>query len=200
VKVAGEACKLHGGATPRGAASPHYSGKGYSKYLPVGMREQYEEFANDAQRLELTEEIALARALLSENVKTIAEIDTETAWKEAQKYYTLGMKARKQGKREKANEHFTQLGELLTRGTDQNEKIKSALVNMDTVRRLIDTQRQIYVDKGELVSRALIILVLDAILEAIGIYVKPLEGGQEAIRKVGSVIREFTDAGISQQS
>ena len=52
-------CRLHGGATPQGIASPHYRGKGYSQAVPKHLKDIYEARFNDPELLSLHKEIAL---------------------------------------------------------------------------------------------------------------------------------------------
>jgi hypothetical protein len=61
-----EVCRMHGGATPRGMASPHWRGRGYSKDLPTRLYERWEAGLNDPKLLELHSEIALIDARLGE--------------------------------------------------------------------------------------------------------------------------------------
>src|SRR6516225_7670329 len=59
-------CRMHMGNAPRGAANPAYAGKGYSKYLPTGMADRYEQILSDPDRLSLQFEVALLRSQLVE--------------------------------------------------------------------------------------------------------------------------------------
>ena len=52
-------CRMHGGATPQGIASPHYRGKGYSRSVPKHLKDIYEAHHNDPDPLSLHKEIAL---------------------------------------------------------------------------------------------------------------------------------------------
>ena len=52
-------CRLHGGDTPQGIASPHYRGKGYSRSIPAHLKDIYEAHFNDPDLLSLHKEIAL---------------------------------------------------------------------------------------------------------------------------------------------
>lgn len=58
-------CRLHGGATPRGADSPHFKTGLYSRYAPAVVRDKLAHFL-DADPFDLTNELALTRALLAE--------------------------------------------------------------------------------------------------------------------------------------
>lgn len=66
-------CQVHGGATPRGIASPHYKTGRYSKYLPARLAARYQEARTDGELLALREEVALTDARLAD---LLARVDT----------------------------------------------------------------------------------------------------------------------------
>src|SRR4051794_14907848 len=59
-------CRMHFGNVPRGMASPHTKTGRYSKDLPTRLLARYEEAMNDPDLLNLSSEIALLGARLSE--------------------------------------------------------------------------------------------------------------------------------------
>lgn len=56
-------CKLHGGASPRGADSPHFKHGIYSQYMPARWRDKAESMEAS---LDLLPELMLLRAILAE--------------------------------------------------------------------------------------------------------------------------------------
>ena len=58
-------CRMHGGKTPKGIASANWKHGRFSKYLPTGLRNRYEEELADPELLALNDEIALLRSRLS---------------------------------------------------------------------------------------------------------------------------------------
>ena len=58
-------CRLHGGKTPKGIASANWKHGRYSKYMPTGLLDRYEEGRADPELLALDDEIALVRSRLS---------------------------------------------------------------------------------------------------------------------------------------
>lgn len=58
-------CHIHGGKTPRGADSPNFVTGLYSPYAPAKVKEKIEKYLN-ADPFDLTHELALSRALLSD--------------------------------------------------------------------------------------------------------------------------------------
>jgi hypothetical protein len=76
-------CRYHGGATPRGIASPNFKHGKYSKDLPKGLIARYEQAAQDPELLALRDEIALLDARMVELMHKLGggEADQEV-WKE----------------------------------------------------------------------------------------------------------------------
>lgn len=58
-------CYLHGGASPRGADSPHFKHGMYSKYMAANWREKADEMETT---LDLVPELMLLRAILAEYI------------------------------------------------------------------------------------------------------------------------------------
>lgn len=66
-------CRVHGGATPSGLASPQTISGRYSKYLPTRLLARYQEAVADPELLALKDDIALLDTRLGE---VIANLDT----------------------------------------------------------------------------------------------------------------------------
>jgi hypothetical protein len=76
-------CRLHGGKSLAGIASPTYKDGMRSKFpgLPISLAEAYERGRTDPELLNLTDEIALIYARLREIVTKIDIEDAEERWK-----------------------------------------------------------------------------------------------------------------------
>lgn len=62
-------CRLHGGATPRGAFSPHFKHGKYSRYLPHDVRQMYQRALSDPDMISVRDEIALIRAMITHRLE-----------------------------------------------------------------------------------------------------------------------------------
>jgi hypothetical protein len=78
-------CRFHGGLTPRGVASPHWRGQGYSKDLPTRLADRYRMAVEDPELLELRSSVALVDARIGEVLASLpeepSEVDPDT-WRE----------------------------------------------------------------------------------------------------------------------
>jgi hypothetical protein len=59
-------CRLHGGLTPRGAASPHFKHGRYSRYLPTGLAGRHPAVRDDAELVSLRAAVGLLTAHIGE--------------------------------------------------------------------------------------------------------------------------------------
>jgi hypothetical protein len=74
---------MHGGATPRGIKNANWKHGRYSKYMPQGMRQKYEESMSDPELLALNDEIALVRSRLQELLESLDDApDSGGTWSE----------------------------------------------------------------------------------------------------------------------
>src|SRR5690606_16759421 len=67
-------CRMHGGASPRGEDHPSFKHGRYSQHLPKRIAEKMHRFA-DADPLDLTEEMMLAKAILADWVGRYDELN-----------------------------------------------------------------------------------------------------------------------------
>lgn len=73
-------CRVHGGATPRGVASPHFKHGRYSKSLPAQLGARYLEAQRDPGLHELRDEIALTDARITELLGRLGTGESGAAW------------------------------------------------------------------------------------------------------------------------
>ena len=94
-------CRLHGGKTPAGIASPHYKHGMRSKFpgLPISMAESFEIARSDPEILNLTDDIALLYARMGQLVEKIDIEDAEQRWKDLREQIKIfnDARARKDG-------------------------------------------------------------------------------------------------------
>lgn len=73
-------CRMHGGLTPAGAASPHFKHGRYSKYLPAEILARYQEGARDPDLLSMRGEILLTDARLSQIAERLGTGESTELW------------------------------------------------------------------------------------------------------------------------
>jgi hypothetical protein len=75
-------CRMHGGATPRGADHPAFKHGRYSKAMPDHLGERYRASLEDEERHDLRDEIAVAEAKVAECLyrMSVDPGDSDTLW------------------------------------------------------------------------------------------------------------------------
>lgn len=77
-------CRLHGGKSLKGIAHPNYEGKGYSKYMPVGLLDTYQEFVSDNDNLALNNQIALIDTYVAQLIEELGDYSSAELWEQLQ--------------------------------------------------------------------------------------------------------------------
>lgn len=75
-------CRMHGGATPRGMASPHYRHGRRARVLPARLQERYEAAAADQDLLSIRQDVALLSALIDDKLEAWAESSQGPDWQQ----------------------------------------------------------------------------------------------------------------------
>lgn len=73
-------CRVHGGLTPSGLASPHYTHGRYSKALPARLAARYDEATTDPALLELRADVALLDARLADILTRVDTGESGALW------------------------------------------------------------------------------------------------------------------------
>ena len=80
-------CRLHGGATPAGVASPHFRHGRYSKVLPMDMRKRYEASKKDQELLTHEPEIRLLDTHLHSLIQQINDAPKQDTLRRAKEIW-----------------------------------------------------------------------------------------------------------------
>ena len=75
---------MHGGATPRGVASPHFKHGRYSQVIPVRLAAAYDQARTDDDLLALRDEATVLQARIGELLMRVEAGDSRSFWTEAQ--------------------------------------------------------------------------------------------------------------------
>ncbi len=109
-------CYSHGGATPKGIASPHFKTGRYSKVLPTRLLEDFAASINDPALLDLTREIGVIDARLHDILKRVDSGESGQTWKELKATYKAMQIAHAKGDNEATADALNELGRLITKG------------------------------------------------------------------------------------
>jgi predicted RNA-binding Zn-ribbon protein involved in translation (DUF1610 family) len=180
----GEACRQHGGKSLRGAEHPNFLHGGYSEAWEPTWQADYEQFLDDPDRLQVEYEIATVRTLLKQEIEDIKEGGSAAQWRQAKAYFENAERAYRAKNYKGFAQQFAQLGQILREGADRRERLAEVRRLSEQVRKLVDTQRQIWVDLGEFITRGVALRLFGNWLEVIKENVLTLEGGATALARI----------------
>ena len=92
---AGGRCRLHGGASLSGAASPSFRHGRYSRFLPARLLDRYVAAQTDPERLSLLAQLALLDARLSNVLSRVDSGETGGTWRALRQTYSALEAARR---------------------------------------------------------------------------------------------------------
>jgi hypothetical protein len=159
-------CRLHGGLTPGGIASPHFKNKGRSKYLPARMLASYNE-ALAIESLSLRRDVAVIEARIVDLLKRVDTGESGQLW---QNLCTLAQDVL--AARAKAD--YSAVAALLPRLLDQVEKgaadhqLWEEIITLTLKKsKVVATEHRMMVDERQLVRLDQMLWLITALTDAI---------------------------------
>ena len=181
-------CYMHGGATPKGIASPNLKHGKYSKYMPERLLERYQAALQDNELLELNHEIALIDSRLSD---LLTRVDTGEAGK-------LWTDARKLNLELQQAVHDENYGRLMIKATELDFVIGTGLTDhaawselstlIEQRRKLVESQRKRLIEGQQMITTEQAMLFVTAVLDTVRRNVKD----KEALYAIGTDIARLT--------
>jgi hypothetical protein len=151
-------CRMHGGASLAGLASPSFKHGRYSTYLPARLAARYTEAQSDTDLLALREEVALTDARLADVLGRVDRGDSAALWKQAQTEFDALMTARAMGLPDAAC--LGALRRTLKTGIADWEAWDEVAKLVEQRRRLVESERKRLVDMQQTITaeRAMLLI------------------------------------------
>ena len=149
-------CKKHGGPSPKGIASPHYQGKGWSRYMPEPWLPMHKESQEDPDLLNMVQDIKLRDVRVKQLLQKMGTGDVGKTWlamrEEWEKLQRSLRVADPEEQKRRVGEHVTAISVLINRGSAEAEAWDELLDVSEQRTRIIErhTKQQIVV--GALVA------------------------------------------------
>jgi hypothetical protein len=165
-------CRVHGGPTPRGIASPHFVHGRYAKILKgTSLGEIYESVQNDPELLNLSSEIALVQTRLHQLVGKIPAEDSGGRWKEARTYLEAFKEASARQDEYKWRTALASLDKTIQEGGKDSLLWEEILKTLKSYADLIAKEQKRRMDMNALVSVDQAVGLLAEVLMAVREYV-----------------------------
>jgi nucleoside diphosphate kinase len=144
---------------------------------------------DDPRKLGLDDEMALVRAMIGDRLEDLDGLGSAKTWHQLKKTYGKMMTAQERREKQRFAQYLIEIGEIIDHGHDQTSTRQEIVKLIDSERKLIDTQRQLFIDMGEFITRGMVLLIMRRIMDSVTEEVRELEGGPEAIQSVADTIR-----------
>jgi hypothetical protein len=149
-------CRIHGGPSPKGIASPEYQGKGWSRYMPERWLPMHKESQEDPELLNMVQDIRLLDVRVKQLLQKMGTGDVGEAWiamrGEWEKLQrALRVQDPKEQKR-RVGEHVTAMSVLINRGSAEAEAWRELLEVSEQRTRVIERHTKQQMVVGALVA------------------------------------------------
>lgn len=183
-------CKLHGGASLRGVASPHFKTGRYSRYLPQDLAKRYHESLNDPDLLNLSSELSLIDARLTELLGRVTTGESGALFRRLSSLWTEMTDAdvRKDFDAQRAALH--KIGEVIQRGLGDGAA-------WEEIDRLVERRRKLTESEGKrriAMSQMLTPEQAATLVAALEAAVKEHVHDRETLRRIAEEISRFRGA------
>lgn len=138
-----DVCRVHGGATPRGLASPNLKHGRFSKSLPARLMASYEAALEDPTLLSTRGDIAVLVARQEDLLQRVDSGEAGLLWRQAREEWKEFKTALAAGDQPTSRAAMAQLDELLGRGAADYAAWHELARVTEQIRRLRETERKL---------------------------------------------------------
>ena len=156
-------CRLHGGKSLAGMASPTFRSGKYSRYLPARMAARYEEAVADPALLELRGDIALTDARLADLLGRVDTGESGALWSRLMQARTDLLLYRRAGDTVKTAEALNALLDLVGQGHADYRAWAEVGQVVEQRRRLVESERKRLVEMQQTLTVEKAMLLIGAI-------------------------------------
>lgn len=157
-------CRLHGGRSLAGIASPTIKTGRYSKYLPGGLAEKYHEALEDTELESLNSELALVNARIADVLTHVEVGEVGVAWMQMRALYHKLDNAIKTQKVTGMLEVMADMDALTSQGVGEFERWKEIYELMELRRRLAETERRRLIDMQQYITSQQAMVMIGTLL------------------------------------
>jgi hypothetical protein len=151
-KVGKKTCRMHGGSSPGGIASPNWVNGRQSKYLPQRMQESYLASVSDKELLALRHEISVVDARINDLFQRVDIGESGHLWLRSKEVLVQLRKALVSQDSKKVSEAIIELDELIRRGSTDYGAWNEIENTIELRRRLVETERKRLVDMQQMIT------------------------------------------------
>lgn len=163
----GTKCKIHGGGSLKGVATPAFKTGRYSKYLPQRLTERYQEAVSDDELLALRDDIALLDSRVADLLGRVDRGEAGRLWTEAKSAFR-DLKSAMQGKDSTALlKAVDSLDGVLGRGLSDYAAWNEIHSLLDQRRKLVESERKRLVEMQQMVTSEQAVMLVSVLLDSV---------------------------------
>ena len=160
-------CRMHGGMTPSGPASPQYRTGRYSKVLPARLAGRYEEALANPDLLALRDDIAVIDARLAEMLGDLDASGGAATWEALAEEMNAFEAALKTSDTRGMTRGLTAMRRLVGQGAAEGEKWEQIALWMERKRKLSETERRLLVDMQQVITAEKAMVLMAALVDIV---------------------------------
>jgi Spy/CpxP family protein refolding chaperone len=161
-------CRLHGGLTPAGIASPNFQTGRYSKYLPQRMLERYSEAQADPELIALREDVALVDARLGDLLKQVDTGESGALWAKLDAAFEKYSKFKDRAdKILDANAAFNECEHLIQAGVSDRYAWAEVSALIEQRRKLVESESKRLKDMQQMVTVEKAMALISALADSV---------------------------------
>ncbi|MCB9150190.1 MAG: hypothetical protein H6641_15650 [Caldilineaceae bacterium] len=182
-------CRMHGGKSPKGIASPQFKTGRYSKHVPTRLAARYLEAEDDPELIELRADVALLDARIADLLARVDTGESGQAWADVGAAFEDLRQANRKGDAAAATGAFRRLEMLIIKGSDDRAAWAEVFQLVEQRRRTVESERKHMAAMGQLVAVDKMMTLAGALLAA----VKQHVDDKEALRLIAADFSRLTE-------
>lgn len=163
----GERCRLHGGRSLAGVASPSFKHGRYSKYLPGRLVGRYEEARADPELLALRDEIALVDVRLAELLQRLETGESPGGWAQLRGVYSNLVRAQGNNDVQGITTALQKFESIIEGGGQEDAAWGETIALLDQRRKLVESERKRLVEMQQMITTEQALALLARIQQVI---------------------------------
>ena len=160
-------CRMHGGMSLRGMASPRYKHGRYSKYLPQRMLPRYLESRDDPELLNQRWEIGLLDARIADLLKRVDSGEAGAMWGKLDELRLRFEQAQMQGRARASADAVQELMILVAKGSSDFAAWDEVIGLVEKRRRLVESERKRMVEMHQMVAVERALVMVDQLARSV---------------------------------
>lgn len=160
-------CKMHGGATPKGIASTHFKTGRYSKHLPEGLIQTYQDIQNDPELLSVRGDVELLDVLIRSKLVNLDTGESAAHWDQLLKLIGTARKGYKNSDLGLFEGALDEMEALVDKRRLHYATEQEISAQLEQRRKLVDTENKIILSKENAVTTEQAMLLVSALLSSV---------------------------------